>query len=311
MSITVETEPELFVVSPSEAGERIDKLLATHFPSYSRTYFQKILNDGFVLINGKTLPKRTAANEGDEIEVFFQLTPESTLEPEEIPLEILYEDEHLIAVNKPAGMVVHPAPGHTNGTFVNALLGHCKELAPNGDPLRPGIVHRLDKDTSGVLIAAKTSSAHQKLVQLFTSRRMKKIYLAICLGRPENGMINLPIGRHPSARKEMAVVESGKEAISQVRVVAFNNKISLVQINPQTGRTHQIRVHFKHLNCPILGDAVYGSERANNEYQVKRQLLHAYRIEFQHPITDAPLSFTAPLPEDLRDWILKLAKNRS
>jgi 23S rRNA pseudouridine1911/1915/1917 synthase len=307
MSLMVETEPELFIVSPEEVGERIDKLLALRYPTYSRTYFQKILDDHFVLINGKAVTKRTILNEGDEIEVFFQLTPESTLEAEEIPLDILYEDEFMIAVNKPAGMVVHPAPGHPNGTFVNALLGHCKDLAPSLDPLRPGIVHRLDKDTSGVLVAAKTAPAHQKLVHLFSSRQVKKFYLAICCGKPENGMINLPIGRHPSERKEMAVVETGKEAISQIRVLAFNDKISLVQISPHTGRTHQIRVHLKHHKCPILGDSVYGNDRLNELFEVKRQLLHAYRIDFTHPISGSPLSFTAPVPADLREWIQRLA----
>ena len=300
-------EPETLVISPLESGERIDKLLASHYPNYSRTYFQNLIEDGFVLLNGKTVIKRAVPEVGDEIEVCFQLTPESSLEAEEIPLDILFEDDHLIAVNKPAGMVIHPAPGHPNGTFVNALLGHCKELAPSLDPLRPGIVHRLDRETSGVLIAAKTTLAHQKLVQQFSSRKMKKLYLAICLGRPTNGMINLPIGRHPTQRKEMAVVKEGKEAISQIHLLAAKDLFSLVQITPQTGRTHQIRVHLKHLSCPILGDSLYGSQHTNTSLGVSRQLLHAYRLELTHPITGAALSLIAPIPPDIKCWIEKLA----
>jgi 23S rRNA pseudouridine1911/1915/1917 synthase len=300
-------EPELLIVSPSETGERIDKLLALHYPHYSRTYFQNIIEEGFVLLNGQRVTKRFLPEEGDEIEVLFQLTPESTLEPEQIPLEILFEDEHLIAVNKPAGMVIHPAPGHPKGTFVNALLGHCKDLAPSVDPLRPGIVHRLDKETSGVLIAAKTSQAHQKLVRLFTTRQIKKLYLAVCSGKPKNGIINLPIGRHPTHRKAMAVIEGGKEAISQINLLATKENFSLVQIVPQTGRTHQIRVHLKQIGCFILGDSLYGNAHINSSHHVQRQLLHAYRLEFSHPITGALLTLLAPIPLDLKEWIQKLA----
>lgn len=304
--MTTLAEPQLdyLLVTPIDAGQRIDKLLAERYPAFSRTYFQKLIEEGFVLINDQPLKKRFAPEVGDEIEVCFQLTEEISLTPEDISLDILFEDEHLIAVNKPAGMVVHPAPGHSNGTFVNALLWHCKNLAPSADPLRPGIVHRLDKDTSGVLIAAKTAQAHQKLVQMFALRQMEKTYLAICIGRPPNTTINAPIGRHPTLRKEMAVVEQrGKDAVSQIQVLAFNDQLSLVQIQPQTGRTHQIRVHLKYIGHPILGDATYGSSKMNDALQVERQMLHAYRLNFIHPITRESISLAAPIPEDFKKWI--------
>ena len=304
MTVSAEPQPDFLLVAPCEAGQRIDKLLAERYPAFSRTYFQKLIEEGFVLLNDRPIKKRFAPEAGDEIEVCFQLTEQISLAPEIIPLDILFEDEHLIAINKPAGMVVHPAPGHWNGTFVNALLGHCQDLAPNGDPLRPGIVHRLDKNTSGVLIAAKTGPAHQKLVQMFSSCQMKKIYLAICIGRPPNTTVAAAIGRHPTQRKEMAVVaQRGKEAVSQIQVLAFDHQLSLVMIRPQTGRTHQIRVHLKYIGHPVLGDATYGSDKINDALKVQRQLLHAYRLSFMHPITNAPISLAAPIPEDLKKWI--------
>jgi 23S rRNA pseudouridine1911/1915/1917 synthase len=297
---------ESLLVDPEEAGLRIDRLLTLRYPLFSRTYFQKLIEDGFVLLNGEKIKKRLVPGEGDEIEVSFQCNPEISLEPENIPLEILFEDDHLLAVNKPAGMVVHPAPGHPNKTFVNALLYHCKDLK-GVDRLRPGIVHRLDKDTSGLLLAAKTDIAHHKLVESFSSRQIEKTYLAICLGKPVNTTINAPIGRHPTKRKEMAISVNGrgKDAMTEIQVLAFNDRMSLVLAKPRTGRTHQIRVHLKHIGCPVLGDPVYG--RAT-DWKVERQLLHAYRLDFLHPITSLPLSLLAPLPEDMKEWIGKIAK---
>jgi 23S rRNA pseudouridine1911/1915/1917 synthase len=298
-------DPQVLFVTEREEGTRIDKLLAERYPDHSRTYFQYLIEQGFVLLNGQPIKKRNIPEEGDEIDVLFQLTPETTIEPEPIPLNILYEDNHLIAIDKPPGMVVHPAPGHWSGTFVNALLAHCKQL-PSTDPLRPGIVHRLDKDTSGILIAAKTTEAHQVLIEKFSEREMEKSYLAICVGRPQNGLLSAPIGRHPVHRKEMAVLPDGKEAISDIQVVAFNEKLSLVLIKPKTGRTHQIRVHLRHLGTPVLGDETYGSSRSNQALGATRQLLHAYRLNFSHPITGTPLALTAPLPEDMKTWIRQL-----
>ncbi len=281
---------------------RLDKLLCTHFPDHSRTYFQYLIEQGCVLVSGAPMKKRESPKEGDEIEVCFLLTPEISLEAQDIPLDVIYEDEHLIAVNKPASMVVHPAPGHPKDTFVNALLYHCKNLEGT-DPLRPGIVHRLDKDTSGILIAAKNAQAHAKLVALFATRQIEKYYLAICVGVPKEGLIDAPIKRHPTHRKVMAVnLEEGKEAKSICKVLQKNENLSLVEVQILTGRTHQIRVHMKHLNTPILGDPVYGSVSANKKYSPPRQLLHAHRLKFTHPMTGAQLDLTAPLPNDVTSF---------
>jgi 23S rRNA pseudouridine1911/1915/1917 synthase len=294
-------EHEFLCVTAEEEGARVDKLLAARFPHHSRTYFQHLIDISCVLINSEPVKKRYIPEEGDEIEVCFQATPEASLEAEKIPLEILYEDEHILAVNKPAGMVVHPAPGHWSGTFVNALLGHCQDIAPGTDPMRPGIVHRLDKETSGVLLAAKTLASQQKLIEQFSSRKMDKLYLAICQGRPSNGIINAPIGRHPVHRKEMAALPDGREAITEIQVAAFNEKCSLVLAKPQTGRTHQIRVHLKHIGCPVLGDSIYGKKDGH-----ERHLLHAYRLKFDHPITASPIRLIAPIPQDMLLWLQKL-----
>ncbi len=300
----MEEESDLIFTGPAEEGMRIDKLLAERFPEYSRTYFQNLIEQGCVLLNGDRVLKRIVPEEGDEIEICFQAVPGPSLTPEPIPLEIIYEDEHLLAINKPAGMVIHPAPGNWSGTFVNALLAHCGGKAPGNDPLRPGIVHRLDKDTTGILVAAKTLAAHQKLIEMFSERRMEKLYLAVCCGRPMGGTIRAPIGRHPVQRKEMAVLSDGREAVTEIQLAAFNEQLSLLLVRPLTGRTHQIRVHLKHIGCPILGDPVYGkSVRLSGP---DRQLLHAYRLGFEHPITGDFLKLSAPIPEDFKSWMLRL-----
>ena len=282
-------DPQTLTAPPNAL--RLDALLAQRYPDCSRTYFQRLIADGFVLVDGERAKKRTIPDEGASIEVCFQLTPEISLAPERIDFEILYEDEHLIAINKPAGLVTHPAPGHWSGTFVNGLLFHCQTLQPDGT-LRPGIVHRLDKETSGVLVAAKTSVAHAKLIELFASRKVEKSYLAICVGKPAAGRVSAPIGRHPKLRKQMAVVESGKEAITDIEVLAGEEWLTLVRARPYTGRTHQIRVHLKHLGAPVLGDKLYG--KADTE----RHMLHAHKLALPHPITQVRLELEAPLPQD-------------
>lgn len=303
MEMHSESHSQFFTVSLEEASHRLDKLLSQHFPSHSRTYFQYLIEQGSVLVNGHLLKKRELAKVGDEVEVCFLLTPEISLEPQDIPLEILYEDEHIIAVNKPVGMVVHPAPGHPKDTFVNALLFHCKHLAGT-DSLRPGIVHRLDKDTSGVLLAAKTSQAHAKLVELFSERRIQKYYLAVCVGAAKEGLIDAAIKRHPIHRKEMAInLEDGKEAKTVCHVLGKNDALSLVELELLTGRTHQIRVHLKYRGTPILGDSVYGSPSANKKFEPPRQLLHAHRIAFIHPFTGKPLNICARIPQDVEAYV--------
>ncbi len=274
--------------------KRLDKLLTEHFPEHSRTYFQYLIEQGLVLVNGQQIKKREMPKVGDEIKICFTPTPEIKLEAENIPLEILYEDEHLLAVNKPSGMVVHPAAGHHTKTFVHALLHHCKGLQKEFSDIRPGIVHRLDKDTSGVLLAAKTREAHQKLIALFSKREIEKKYIAICFNRPKEGLISAPIARHATKRKEMCVdLEKGKEALSLIKVLDHSEKFSLVEVTLITGRTHQIRVHLKHLQCPILGDPIYGSGKGP-------LMLHAHKIKFTHPLMQKVVEVEAPIPFDFK-----------
>lgn len=302
-------EIETLIIDADQVGERLDKALVNHYKNtYSRTYFQKLIDDGMVLINGSPAKKRIKLEQGDEVEVEFALTPEIDLTPENIPLDILYEDDHIIAVNKPAGMVVHPATGNWSGTFVNALLYHCKHDLPNPENLRPGIVHRLDKETSGLLLAAKTTDAHQKLIQQFASREIQKEYIAVCLGNPGNALIEAPIARDPRNRQRMAVAnQGGKSAITSIETLSFKHNISIVKAYPKTGRTHQIRVHLKHRGTPILGDKLYGNKHANAN--VDRQLLHAHMLSFKHPITSSPLHLTAPPPADIQEYLTKLGKD--
>jgi 23S rRNA pseudouridine1911/1915/1917 synthase len=301
------SEPEIIILTEGEGGERLDKLLFQRYGGhFSRTYFQTLIEKQLVLVNGEAVKKRIKPAPGDEIEVEFICAPEMDLSPEPIPLPVLYEDDHLIAIDKPAGMVTHPAPGHWKGTFVNALLYHCRLEAQEKDTLRPGIVHRLDKDTSGVLIAAKTTQAHVNLVQAFANREVRKEYIAICLGLPCAGIIQAPIGRHPTRRKEMGVTEKGKAAISDVEPLWWNNKYSVVKVKPQTGRTHQIRVHLKYVGHPILGDDLYGNGVINIKEKVKRQLLHACRLQLSHPITGKELDIKADPPMDIKEWIDKI-----
>lgn len=267
-----EVEEATFFIAEEEAGERLDKILAKRLSGAgSRTYFQFLIDEGKVLVNGAPVKKRAKPKAGDEVEVEYILTPELELKPENIPLKILYEDEAILVVDKPPGMVVHPAAGNWTGTFVNALLYHCREAFSQQMPqipqtsqishknaLRPGIVHRLDKDTSGLLIAAKTALTQQRLIDQFMNRQVYKEYLAICIGNPGTGTIDAPIGRHPVHRKEMTILqkgEGGRPALTHYRVLAFDERLSLVSVVIATGRTHQIRVHLKHLGQPIDGIA--------------------------------------------------------
>ena len=291
-------EQESLIITVEEGGERLDKILAGRFRDIkSRTYFQYLIEEGRVWVNGETVKKREKLAEGDEILIHFILTPEIGLSPEPIPLDIVYEDDALLVINKPAGMVVHPAVGNWTGTFVNALLHHCQGLEQSKD-LRPGIVHRLDKETTGLLIAAKTPLVQQRLIEQFSTRQVYKEYLAICLGNPGKQEIQAPIGRHPVNRKLMAVVPNGRPAISRCETVAHRGPLSLVKIVLLTGRTHQIRVHMKHVGMAVLGDDTYGNLQANQKYGAERQMLHASRLKLEHPLTKKMLELEAPLPED-------------
>lgn len=292
---------ESFIVKNSQ---RVDTILSKHFPAYSRSYFQHLIKRGLVTCNGKRVKNHTIPKIDDKIDLFFLHMPTIQLKPQNIPLEILFEDEHLICINKPAGMVVHPAPGHVENTFVNALLYHCR--LPASQDIRPGIVHRLDRYTSGVLIAAKSSKAHYKLITAFSMRKVHKEYLAITVGNPENQIVNLPIGRHPIKRKEMSIVHTGKEAVTHIATLNSKNNFSLIQAIPVTGRMHQIRLHLKHLNTPILGDAIHGPKKLGRKLKVDRQLLHAHQIIFTHPILNEKMTIIAPLAEDFQNWTKRL-----
>jgi 23S rRNA pseudouridine1911/1915/1917 synthase len=300
MDIAIDTPKDTFVVIENEKDSRIDKILKLHYPNYSRTYFQDLIIKKAVLVNGEIIKKNLKLHINDVIEIFFLKVDEINLTPENIPLDILYEDDHLIAINKNDEMVVHPAPGNPNKTFVNALLYHCKNIIDIDDNLRPGIVHRIDKNTTGVLIAAKTRETHEKLINLFSSRKIEKKYLCIAIGKVISQTISAPIKRHPFRRKEMSVLEGGKEAITHIDLLAYNGEMSFCLVKLETGRTHQIRVHLKHVNTPILGDDTYGSTKQNNEKKLHKQLLHAYSIEFIHPITKIPLRILAPIPDIMK-----------
>ena len=273
---------------------RLDALLKKQFPEFSRSYFQHLIDNKLVMVEGHFVKKRMAPSIGAKIEVDFQPISSLDLTPEDIPLDILYEDKHIIAVNKPAGMVTHPAPGSPKGTFANALLFHCQNLEDSGDPLRPGIVHRLDKDTSGVIIAAKTAKAHANLSEQFAQRTAQKTYIAICHGNPNIGFIDSPIARHPIHRKQMRCDPAGRIAQTTIELLAKTPEQSLLLCKPKTGRTHQIRVHLKSRNCPVVGDELYGS----NVKDLNRHLLHAYKLTITHPITHKLLSFSAPIPNE-------------
>lgn len=306
-----ENECFLYRVAPPFAGRRVDQFLTEIFPlKQSRTYFQFLIEQGAVLVNGLAVKKRRLLTGGDEVSVRLIPSPELTLEAEDIPLDIVYEDEELLAINKPAGMVVHPAAGNWSGTFVNALLHHCKKGAltlegVGSDAKRPGIIHRLDKDTTGVLLAAKTAQAHRQLCEQFAARCVYKEYLAVCVGLPPpSGIIELPLARHPVHRQSMAVREGGKEAVTHYEVISKNGELSLVKIILKTGRTHQIRVHMSHLGFPILGDTLYGKASANKKWGIQRQLLHAHILEFSHPVSGEKTVIAAKkLPEEMEKII--------
>ncbi len=299
-------DAETLIITSDEEGKRLDRVLADRYPdAHSRTYLQWLIEERYVLLNQQPTKKRIKVSSGDQVDVRFVLAPEIELIPEEIPLNIIYEDDAIIAVNKPAGLVVHPGAGNWSGTFVNGLLFHCRTL-PDGGELRPGIVHRLDKGTTGVLVAAKTTEAQQKLIELFSSRQVYKEYLAVCIGNPGKGTVDAPIARHPTQRQKMAVVEGGRHAVTHYETVRYNASLSIVKLILETGRTHQIRVHLKTLGCPVLGDPVYGSASMNQKFQLERQMLHADKLRLPHPVTGEEITLEAPVPEDMAAMIRKI-----
>ena len=275
---------------------RCDVFLSEKISNLSRTSIQKLIKEKFVFVNGENIKPNIILDIGDEISVSIPEKKENTLVAEDIDLDIVYEDDYIIIINKPRNMVVHPAAGNEEHTLVNALLNHCKLSMINSE--RPGIVHRLDKDTTGLIICAKDDETHLKLVDMFSKRDISKKYLAICNGRfsKESGFIDKPIGRDEKDRKKMSVKsKSGKEALTEYNILTSNLKYSLVDVTLHTGRTHQIRVHFSSLNHPIVGDDTYGNK--NEKIKANGQMLHSYYLEFSHPITKENLSFTV-LPDE-------------
>jgi 23S rRNA pseudouridine1911/1915/1917 synthase len=282
----------------ADGEARLDKYVCAQHPELSRTRVQKLIAAGNITVNGRPAKPGLRLSPGDEIDITIPPTPPQELKPEAIPLKIIYEDDDLFAVDKPAGLTVHPAPGHPGHTLVNAILAHFPHLADIGDSLRPGVVHRLDKDTSGVMLVAKNSAAQANLSKQFKSHSVTKAYLALVKGKlePESGIIEADIGRDPRNRKKMAVVAQGREARTEYRVVKYIGNFTLLEIMPETGRTHQIRVHLAAIGFPVVGDKVYGVKSLH----LSRQFLHACRLGFKLPSTGEYVEFESALPEDLQ-----------
>ena len=277
---------------------RLDAYIAKMKSDISRTMIQKLIEEGNILVNGKSKKISYKVQIGDEIELNIPEAKEIELKAENIPVEVVYEDNDIIVVNKPKGMVVHPANGNPDGTLVNAIMAMCKDsLSGIGGEIRPGIVHRLDKDTSGLLIVAKNDKAHINMSEQIKNREVKKIYIALVRGvvSENEATINMPIGRSTKDRKKMAVRKDGKEAVTHFKVLKRYNKYTLLEVKIDTGRTHQIRVHMAEIGHPVVGDMVYSNGK--NEFGVEGQMLHAKSLDFKHPITGKPMHLEAELPE--------------
>jgi len=315
-----QNSPLTFSVTDDETGERLDSFLAARIQNWSRARLQRLIEDSDVLVNGRSAKSSYKTRAHDEIEIELTSLPSATFAPEEIPIEIVHEDDDLIVVNKPAGMVVHPAAGSSSGTLANALAFHFRELSTAAGAVRPGIVHRLDKGTSGLLVVAKTEVAHEDLADQFRSREVFKSYVALVHGQMERkrGAIDQPIGRDPRNRTRMAVVAGGRSALSLYQAREAFDRFTRLDVELKTGRTHQIRVHLAWMKHPVVGDAVYGGGRDKTvpDPQVRgaiarlqRQFLHAQELGFRHPRTRQDSSFTAPLPAELQH-LLELIRDK-
>ena len=280
-------------------GERLDKITPAHVPDLSRATAQRLIKAGEVTVNGRLSKPSYRVQVGDDVVVRVPTEMPAPVVPENIPLDVIYEDDALLVVNKPAGMVVHPAYGHASGTLVNAVLAHCPQIADVGGPDRAGVVHRLDKDTSGLILIAKDGVTRAALQRQFKRRQVAKTYLALVEGQmqPREGVVEAPVGRDKRQRKKMAVVRSGREARTLYRAIEYFADHTLLEVRPHTGRTHQVRVHLSWLGYPIVGDAVYGRHR--QRLLRGRHFLHAARIRFSHPATSEEVEFEATLPPEL------------
>ena len=297
----------IVIEEPADAGIRIDKFLAVNMPEKSRSYYQKSIDNGFVLVNGKQVKSKYQTKLGDEIIVSVEPVKEIDIVPEDIPIEILYEDGDVIVVNKPKGMVVHPAPGHYSGTLVNALMFHCKDsLSGINGEIRPGIVHRIDMNTTGSLLVCKNDKAHNDIAAQIKVHSVNRIYKGIVVGnfKDESGTVNAPIGRNPKDRKKMALISGGRDAITHFTVLEQFKGYSYVQFKLETGRTHQIRVHMASIGHPLLGDDVYGKPVKGLEGQT----LHAQTLGFVQPTTGQYVEVNAPLPTYFEELLDKYRK---
>ena len=300
-------QSEISLVVPKQAaGFRLDRFLAGELPQFSRSCIQQLIRTGFVRLNKKEARPRELLRAGDNVDLIEPAAEKIDNQPEDIPLHVLFEDGDLIVINKPAGLVVHPGAGHREHTLVNALLHHCTDLSGIGGEERPGIVHRLDKETSGCLVIAKNDETHRSLSEQFAERTVEKVYLALVAGklRRNAGVIEEKIGRHPVHRQRMSVAqERGRSAKTTYRVLRSGGEFSLIECKLHSGRTHQIRVHLHHLGHPVLGDKVYAPKLAKN---IPRQMLHAWKLGFRHPRSDEWKNFEAPLPPDFEEALAKL-----
>jgi 23S rRNA pseudouridine1911/1915/1917 synthase len=299
-----------YLITPEDVNERLDRFLTRRLPTHSRAYLQQLIERGQIVVDGRATKSGYRLRAGDRIMVTLPPPKPSGVLPEHIPLDVLYEDSHLLVVNKPAGMVVHPTPGKVAGTLVNALLAHCRQLSGIGGVERPGIVHRLDKDTSGAIVVAKDDVTHRGLARQFAERRVQKRYLAIVRGdiREADGVIDAAVGRHPVYRQKMSThTHVGRKAVTEFHVLERFGLYTAVELRPHTGRTHQLRVHMAALGHPLLGDPTYGRSRkeltrspiAQQLAWFRRQALHAWALGFRHPGTGEWIECRAPLPDDL------------
>ena len=302
-----------FVVNDEQEDERIDKLCAQLCPEQSRSFIQKLIKDAAVLVNGKAVKPSYSLKEGDKIVIDLPPAMTPDIPAEDIPLDIVYEDTDLLVVNKPKGMVVHPAPGHYSGTLVNALMYHCHDLSGINGVMRPGIVHRIDRDTSGLLVICKNDNAHRSIAEQLKEHSIERIYQAICLGRlkESDGTVDAPIGRDPNERKRMAVHNSlmhAKSAVTHYHVIEQFEQYAHISCRLETGRTHQIRVHMAHIGHPLLGDEVYNHIKSNIRIEEPGQVLHAGVLGFVHPSSGEKMHFEAPLPVYFQNLLKKLKK---
>jgi 23S rRNA pseudouridine1911/1915/1917 synthase len=296
-------------VPGEQARQRLDRFLAQSLPAFSRARLQALIREEFVLLNGKTPRPRDLVRAGDVVELREPEIEKVEAQPEQIKLDVIFEDDDLLVLNKPAGIVMHPGAGHQQHTLVNALLAHCQNLSGIGGKERPGIVHRLDKETSGALVVAKNDATHRDLSSQFAARTMTKIYLALVAGilRKKTGVIDKAIARHPIHRQRMSIARrQGRSAKTEYRVIRSGADISLVECTLHSGRTHQIRVHLHHLGHPVLGDKLYGGKRAGD---FRRQMLHAWKLAFRHPRSGDEMSFEAPVPRDFAAAMRQIPSN--